>query len=74
MNKYLLNGICVSSCTEKTYLDTTLLTCLPCNISCYTCAGNANTCTSCPNQKSTTAIATTYLINELCVINCPNCK
>jgi len=43
---YSLNTTNCSSCFPRSYLSGT--SCLPCDPSCFTCAGNSTNCTTCP--------------------------
>lgn len=74
---YLLyNGLCYSTCPQKTYHPTNLTTCQTCHPSCLTCNGSSlASCTSCqPNYYSkpinTSTQAGVTLYENICVSVC----
>ncbi|CAG9336280.1 unnamed protein product [Blepharisma stoltei] len=55
--------VCIDSCPDKYYQDTSNYYCKPCNISCKTCT-RENYCSSCPDG--------TYYYQQQCYSKCPD--
>ncbi len=60
---YLSNNLCISSCPNYTYPNTSTLSCLPCVDPCLTCT-TKSTCSSCVNGY--------FYYQQACLTTCPD--